>query len=729
MHDLTVIINAHSEGILAARTINAVVAAAAHCRHSGITVELIAVLDRPDDETRGLFARQGHVFDRVVEVAFADVGPARNAGVALASGRYVAFVDGDDLIAPDWLERAFRFYEASDGQTTLVLHPELSVYFGETPPYVWRHTPQTQAALSDLFEGNLWTALCFTTRAALLEVAYANSEPGSGFGYEDWHWNCETVARGYVHASVPGTAHFIRVHAGDSRRQTQSRDGAIIRPSAFFDWFAETVSNQRGPIAVRPRWHPSRLKPGFHRGKHALDCSLRAGVRELAHHYPGLQGTLTRLKRQVARREAARALRARMAPDWLQQACDAIHRIDPALRLEGPAAALPQWQVAPSPLGHAYTKLARLWDDAASHVFLLPWLVRGGADLGALHHITHLHQSGHRIVVVTTEPGESPWLSRIPEGVRVIALCRVLPDLTGAQRRAALLRVLLQRRPPVIHTINSFDGWELLRQFGRPLSQGSALYASVFCEDYTASGQLAGYAVSHLPEAHRALKRVFCDNAAFPARLAQMYGFDGGLFETVYFPCVEAMKPPRLGKHDALDIVWSGRLDRQKRPDLLYAVAARTPQHRYHVYGSPCLDAGSEPAIAALQKLPNVTFYGAYATYGALPHERFDLQLYTSGWDGLPNVLLEAAAAGLPLVAPAIGGIAEFVSAETGYLIAEPENVEGYVEAIAAIAADPAQARARAVQAQRLLRDRHAWRAFQDTLAQDADYARPARAR
>lgn len=729
MHDLTVIINAHGEGILAARTINAVVAAAEHCRQSGITVELLAVLDCPDDETRGLFARRAHGFDRVVEVAFADVGPARNAGVALATGRYVTFVDGDDLIAPNWLAQAFNFYEASDGQTTLVLHPELNVYFGETAPYVWRHTPQTPSALNDLLEHNLWTALCFTTRAALLEVAYERSEPGSGFGYEDWHWNCETVARGYVHVPVPGTVHFIRVHTDASRRQIQCRDGAIIRPSAFFDWFAATPANHLGQVATRPRWHPSRLKSGFHRRKRALDRSLRAGVRELAQHYPGLQGTLTRLKRQLARREAARALKARLAADWLQQACDAMHRLDPAFRLAGPAAALSQRQLAPSPLGHAYAALARLWDDGASHVVLLPWLVRGGADLGALHHITHLHQLGHRMVVVTTEPGESPWLSRIPDGVRVIELARVLPDLTGEQRRATLLRVLLQRRPRVIHTINSFDGWELFKRFGRPLSQGSALYASVFCEDYTATGQLTGYALTHLPEAHRALKRVFCDNAAFPARLAQQYGFAPGLFETVYFPCLEAMNPPRLGKHGALDILWSGRLDRQKRPDLLYAVAARTPQHRYHVYGSPCLDTESEPAVAALQKLPNVTFHGAYAAYGAIPHARFDLQLYTSGWDGLPNVLLEAAAAGLPLVAPAIGGIAEFVSAQTGYLIAEPENVDRYVAAIAAIAADPAQARARAVQAQALLQDRHAWRAFQDQLAQDATYARPTQPR
>ncbi|HLF57798.1 MAG TPA: glycosyltransferase [Thermoanaerobaculia bacterium] len=65
-----------------------------------------------------------------------------------------------------------------------------------------------------------------------------------------------------------------------------------------------------------------------------------------------------------------------------------------------------------------------------------------------------------------------------------------------------------------------------------------------------------------------------------------------------------------------------------------------------------------------------------------------DLFVLPSRLDALPTVLLEAMAAGLPVVATRTGGIPEIVSPETGRLV-EPGDVEGLTRALDELASDP----------------------------------------
>ncbi|ODV43713.1 hypothetical protein AWV79_15040 [Cupriavidus sp. UYMMa02A] len=138
--------------------------------------------------------------------------------------------------------------------------------------------------------------------------------------------------------------------------------------------------------------------------------------------------------------------------------------------------------------------LHALGGDEVSHVFLLPWLKRGGADLVALHHISHLvGEFGAKVLVITTESSDSPWLSRLPEQVRVIDFGKFAPRLSPDAQRILLTRLLLKLAPRVIHNVNSPVGWEIYSRYGRALSQGSGLYASLFGFDYTDELEPYGY--------------------------------------------------------------------------------------------------------------------------------------------------------------------------------------------------------------------------------------------
>jgi glycosyltransferase involved in cell wall biosynthesis len=64
-----------------------------------------------------------------------------------------------------------------------------------------------------------------------------------------------------------------------------------------------------------------------------------------------------------------------------------------------------------------------------------------------------------------------------------------------------------------------------------------------------------------------------------------------------------------------------------------------------------------------------------------------DVVLHPTLWEGLPVALIEAQAAGLPIVASNIKGNREVVAPETGYLC-EPKNAAAYAEALARLIKD-----------------------------------------
>jgi glycosyltransferase involved in cell wall biosynthesis len=67
-----------------------------------------------------------------------------------------------------------------------------------------------------------------------------------------------------------------------------------------------------------------------------------------------------------------------------------------------------------------------------------------------------------------------------------------------------------------------------------------------------------------------------------------------------------------------------------------------------------------------------------------------DVFVMTSRWEGFPVVILEAMAAGRPVVSTRVGGIAEAVDHGRSGFLTEPGDDEGLAAALAALVADPA---------------------------------------
>ena len=146
---------------------------------------------------------------------------------------------------------------------------------------------------------------------------------------------------------------------------------------------------------------------------------------------------------------------------------------------------------------------------------------------------------------------------------------------------------------------------------------------------------------------------------------------------------------------DARIILAVGRLHHQKGHDLLIAAAAPIIQQHPDVH---LVIVGDGPERSALQSLidgrqlasrmhlvgrqPDVAPWLKTAALFALP----------SRWEGMPNVVLEAMAAGLPIVAFDVEGVRELITPDVTGCIVAPHSVGDLTQAIGSLLANAALA-------------------------------------
>jgi glycosyltransferase involved in cell wall biosynthesis len=223
MTDVSVIVNLHGEGRIAVAALRS--AAAAITAAPGLSCEILAVVDRGDEATeRALRRFEGPL--RQENCDFGDPALARNFGVERAKGRFVAFLDGDDLMGESWLRRAAQALHTREGRD-VVAHPRLNYVFGrDAAPIVWMHPDMERDPidLSLLRAGNFWTSASFAAAALHRRFPFRANALEAGLGHEDWAFHLATVEAGATHIAPEDTVHFIRRGQGDGRlAQSQAR--------------------------------------------------------------------------------------------------------------------------------------------------------------------------------------------------------------------------------------------------------------------------------------------------------------------------------------------------------------------------------------------------------------------------------------------------------------------------------------------------------------------------
>jgi glycosyltransferase involved in cell wall biosynthesis len=174
-------------------------------------------------------------------------------------------------------------------------------------------------------------------------------------------------------------------------------------------------------------------------------------------------------------------------------------------------------------------------------------------------------------------------------------------------------------------------------------------------------------------------------------------GIPAGLVRCVFNGVTAAEFDPVVRAADATDIVYVGEFRHIKGADLLIDAVARLRADGKPVTLTLAGDGEEIEALKAqIQKLglnEAVRFIGhVKARYG---FSKGALLVVPSRGDSMPYVAIEAAAAGIPMVAANVGGIPEIFGSHTDALFA-PNNVSAIADAIEIALEDPAAALVRA---------------------------------
>ncbi|MCS7007573.1 MAG: glycosyltransferase family 4 protein [Thermoleophilia bacterium] len=352
----------------------------------------------------------------------------------------------------------------------------------------------------------------------------------------------------------------------------------------------------------------------------------------------------------------------------------------------------------------------------------------GGPASHAPELAAFLQERGHEVeAVVTADAPPAPrpypvhWVDRAsPRGIRharCVALirrraCRGDVVYATSMLGRASLGARLARRPLVAKLVAD-EAYERARRFG------------LFAGDLDAFQRLEGGVRVRILRAarDRALRRaerLVCPSS-YLASLAVAWGVPEERIVVLPNP---APPLPELPTREAArarfgvsgpTLAFAGRITRQKALEVALAALAGVERARLLVAGDgPELEAVRAEA-ARLRLGDRVRFLGPLEREGVLALLRAaDASLLASSWENFPHAVVESLAVGTPVVATAVGGVAELVRAGENGLLVPPGDVEALREAIRAIVEDDA------------LRERLASRAARsvEELAAERVYAR-----
>jgi glycosyltransferase involved in cell wall biosynthesis len=333
-------------------------------------------------------------------------------------------------------------------------------------------------------------------------------------------------------------------------------------------------------------------------------------------------------------------------------------------------------------------------------IICVPWIRKGGADLVAgiiTHGILRLEPNS-KILIIQTDQPQSEWRDVFPPQLEVVDISDIV-QFAGQDLAEQLVRAIFVGLAPIrIINVNSRLCWTIFQRFGKRLAESINLYAYLFCWDRNGNGARAGYPSDFYPETADFMSGIFTDSEYLKNELIRIYAPPSKLrnrLTILHTPGRSELRNPTaaaLGSKTSIDrpqsiILWAGRLDRQKRFDLVIEIARLMPTVNFICWGRAMMDTPPD-----LSQLPtNIEMKSHFADYLDLPLGDCDGWLYTSEWDGMPTLLIELAHHGMPIVASSIEGVCELIDEHTGWPVQEWNEPNAYVVALEQMIADPAQ--------------------------------------
>ncbi len=323
-------------------------------------------------------------------------------------------------------------------------------------------------------------------------------------------------------------------------------------------------------------------------------------------------------------------------------------------------------------------------------LYLAPWVDLGGSDKGTVDWFRHIDHRRWSPSLITTQPSSNRWLKQIEPYAEEIW---DLPDLMpGPLFPGFILGFIASRGIKVVHMMNSRLGFDLLPDI-KGLPDPPAVVVQHHAEEPDQSGYVRyvtrryGNLVDAFSVTSRQLQEALVGYGIPPSKAEVIYtGVDA---ELEFNP--QLVDPLELAGNGSPRILWPGRLVDQKDPmltlDVLHRVRERGADFALHMVGDGELEAAVRARADALG-MSDAIHWHPPAHEMAPWYRSADLLLMTSVFEGVPYVVYESLAMGVPVVAPALPGNLEFMDADSGALVEPRDDVEQYADAIVALLGD-----------------------------------------
>lgn len=318
---------------------------------------------------------------------------------------------------------------------------------------------------------------------------------------------------------------------------------------------------------------------------------------------------------------------------------------------------------------------------------LVPYLEAGGAELVATLHLRAWKAQGIANSKIILTEGSSIVENYRQFAADTIDLPSIISGATGRQYphdyaiedRTKLLEIFLTAAMPTrLFSVQSYTTALLLtRTKPAPLVE-----FALFCPHIDVDGRISGFQ-NMIPAIDHNIDAYVSDNTTFAAEASRTYGVRLEKIKTIFYPPdeqrVRDVRGRRAGSHNSPEVLWASRIDHQKNPGMLISIARAMPDLTFHMYGRRVLN----DTDFDIGRLPvNLRFHGEFSSISELMNRKYLCYLYTSRFDGMPNVLMEMAAAGLPVVTPNVGGIADFFGNDWPGFVGDGGDIESYTNVI-----------------------------------------------
>lgn len=304
------------------------------------------------------------------------------------------------------------------------------------------------------------------------------------------------------------------------------------------------------------------------------------------------------------------------------------------------------------------------------------------------HTVEHLQRTGDQVLIFSPDGGLKEYKGARIYGVSGFPL-PMYPELKLALPRPSIGQALEEFQPDIVHVVNpailGLAGLFYGKAMQIPLVASYHTHLPQYLQHY-GLGMLEGLLWELLRSAHNQADLNLCTSTAMMQELTShgiervdlwQRGVDTEMFQP-HLASQEMRSRLSLGHPDSPLLLYVGRLGAEKEIDRIKTVLEAIPQARLALVGDGPHRQALEQHFAGTSThfvgyLTGIDLATAFASADAF--------IFPSRTETLGLVLLEAMAAGCPVVAARSGGIPDIVTdGVNGYLF-NPEDEQGAIEA------------------------------------------------